>query len=105
MKSDRELLEPAAKAAGVELWLNSVSSYRNGANGPTWNSLTDDGDCARMESACEIDVQWFRDAVMINIDASDGECIEYFANHNGDKNAARRLASTRAAAQIGEGMK
>ena len=105
MKSDRELLEPAAKAAGVELWLNSVSSYRNGANGPTWNSLTDDGDCARMESACGIDVSWYSDEIITISVNHNLSSIGLYADHNGDKDAARRLASTRTAAQIGEKLK
>ena len=54
MKTDRELLELAAKAAGYDIdwgdWLDcgSHTLYRNKAANKFWNPLTDDGDAFRL---------------------------------------------------------
>lgn len=48
--SDREMLEAAAKAAGVELMWSRIADIgpRNVETGNTWNPLTDDGDALRL---------------------------------------------------------
>lgn len=46
--TDRKLLELAAKAAGIDLWIDTRSGFRNGADGDTWNPLEDDGDALRL---------------------------------------------------------
>ena len=53
--TDRELLEFAAKAAGIEgEWTNPMPSavgngtIRTGIGGSLWNPLTDDGDALRL---------------------------------------------------------
>jgi hypothetical protein len=56
--NDRELLELAAKAAGVEVWFPRMADGNGGViepchttrNGETqvWNPLTDDGDALRL---------------------------------------------------------
>ena len=48
MTSDRELLELAAKAAGINLYIEfgyegEPGNYRNGINGDQWHPLKDDG--------------------------------------------------------------
>jgi hypothetical protein len=89
--TDRELLEAAAKAAGIELtgddqaaWLNR-SSYG-------WNPLTDDGDA-------------FRLAVKLNLWEAVRDGYQHADSLDGDPQAATRRAITRAAAEIGRTMK
>lgn len=105
--TDRELLEAAAQAAGIEfephndkpgraffgLWLKLKGEPYEGQR-RRFNSLTDDGDCARLESALMIDVRWWPD------DVTAGVISEMYADHDFDKQKARRYATTRAAAQI-----
>jgi hypothetical protein len=101
--TDRELLEAAAKAAGIlptgddrAAWLNR-SSYG-------WNPLTDDGDAFRLAVKLSIDV------MHTNINSpqvhamADHEvaCIEDSAT---DPLTATRRAIVRAAAEIGRTMK
>lgn len=109
-RTDRELLELAAKAAGIKhaagvrsdgtwWWYNSTQDRE----GLTWNPLTDDGDVARLEVSCELQID-IGDIGVIS-ERTDGiACFEQYANHNGDRNSARRRASVRAAAEIGANM-
>lgn len=96
--SDRELLELAARAAGI----NGI--YIETACGPclsivdacgAWRPLTDDGDALRL--AVKLNLLSVMGGVMRAQDASG----EYFT----DEYTATRRAITRAAAAIGEGMK
>lgn len=107
--SDRSLLEDAAKAAGIEVRrgngfqkdrLFQDTPCNDGiVRGMEWNSLTNDGDCARLETACRLGVIWGDGFVTVGNDRS-GLRSEAFEEHAGDENAARRRASTRAAAAI-----
>ena len=85
--TDRELLQLAAKAAGIPLQLSLGSTERNWAffvanGGPCapWNPLTDDGDA-------------FRLMVMLQLDP-------YTYPNEADPCAATRRAITRAAAAM-----
>jgi hypothetical protein len=74
-------------------------------SGQHWNPLTDDGDCARLEAAAGIDVYWYEGGVTA---VAPDKCTitERYAGHDlSDRQAARRLASTRAAAEVGRNMK
>lgn len=103
--NDRELLEKAAKAAGIDLWHKEV--FTNGltrkvsANGVLrWNPLTDDGDALRLAARLRIDVAFNEmDVFGFPSDGSEGcsELIEV-----GDPYAATRRAIVRAAAAITE---
>ena len=112
MKSERELLTLAAKAMGIDLEsyiaLGNVRSYMNKETGENWTSLHDDGDCARLEAALGLDVVWYRDHVVSVCHDDEGRYVcsasEDYTDHNGDKNKARRWASTRAAAAVAEEM-
>jgi hypothetical protein len=105
--TDKELLELAAKAAGVELtgadraaWLNK-SSYG-------WNPLDDDGDALRLAVT-----------LMLHVGVNPGNkvfCLPTYSDkptvHEScelrgiqDPYAATRRAIVRAAAEIGENMK
>jgi len=97
--SDRELLEDAAKAAGIGplSWIEPdgtkiVTNVR-------WNPLTDDGDALRLAVELRIGsvhalLQWSEE------NHEDAE-----AAWENDPNAATRRAIVRAAAEIGRNMK
>lgn len=111
MTDIRELLELAAAATGRNAWdgweyfdyyANAVRMrcVRDGKVVATWQPNTDDGDCARMEAQLLIAVEYpCRDSVCSH--AATHWHLEPFANQGGDRNAARRLASLRVAAEIG----
>lgn len=101
--TDKELLELAAKAAGID---GSVrpDGIKIGS-GNYWNPLTDDGDALRLAVKLDIDLYWAND---------DG--LEAYAGYNlagkqrrmyavvpvkDDTYAATRRAIVRAAAEIG----
>ena len=104
--NDRELLELAAKAAGIEMWHEDV--FTNGLtqkvsdNGVLrWNPLTDDGDAFRLAVKCGIVVEYRRDVPMafayhyaLNLEIGE-------RNSSLDPYAATRRAIVRAAAEIG----
>jgi hypothetical protein len=121
--SDRELLEMAAKAFwDSEIddvcsirWLDAEQAigYTHGDNQDhngrdvelCWNPITNDGDEARIEAALGLWVRWYPAMVLVGPEVFDHisavACAEYYDQHNGDKQAARRRAGTRAAAAIG----
>lgn len=106
--TDRELLEAAARAAGLfddgyrpvlragEGWVCIRPATDKFPFQSVWAPLTDDGDEARLEAAIGIDVTWLLDQVCVH------DSWERFADHGGDKQAARRRAGVRAAASLGE---
>lgn len=102
---DRELLELAALAAGIEgEWMSFWGSSGIAPDDPNtrmWNPLLDGGDCARMESKIRLGVHWYDGHVFVR--SSDWKHIatEHFADHDGDSHSARLRASVRAAAAIG----
>ena len=93
--TDRELLELAANAAGVELrWPNTDDidqiSPRKMPDWDSWNPLTDDGDALRLAVKLRIDIQW-QPIYDSTTDEQEMTLIRY--------------AIVRAAAEIGKGMK
>ena len=120
--TDRELLENAAKAAGIvgeyESWtyqgfnegirqvLNGIKCWK------PWNPLTDDGDALRLMVRLRLHVKHFspyeddfdiKPPGMVEVWQEDGEDplhIEYFKPGD-DPYAATRRAIVRAAAEIG----
>ena len=103
--TDRELLEMAAKAAGI----TSVGYGRNGIatgrNGPClvgyWNPLTDDGDALRL--AVKLDISLLGDFPQ-NIVVVAFDARRIIEKYDGDQYAATRRAIVRAAAAIGSAM-
>lgn len=112
MKTDRELLEMAAKAAGVDL---SGGVDEHGYYEENWNPLTDDGDALRLAVKLDLAVvpypiyakpkhsvivkqyqqgSLLREALDVLIDE-----IEIYGD---DAMAATRRAIVRAAAEIGK---
>jgi hypothetical protein len=115
--TDKELLELAAKAAGITLshWDKARNTFAPviGVAGEWWNPLTDDGDALRLVVKLQIDIEWRDGEVLAYRHASaDGDCftaIESAADHDpkiiGTGDRAIRRAITRAAAEIGKAMK
>jgi hypothetical protein len=111
---DRELLEAAAKAAGLvahrycEPW-KAMAKYTlyDGYFGPSWNPLTDDGDALRLAVMLRIDIhfEWNGEAMgdiveAMSPDRGDGSrwCMDQ--STASDPNAATRRAIVRAAAAM-----
>jgi hypothetical protein len=120
MNPDRELLELAAKAAGLttnhewnaeRLLLDppelSLVVFRDGELASTgWNSLENDNDAATLEATLFLDVSWFKNSVRVNAMASwmkwgisINEEFPVFSSLTKKKKAKRR-AITLAAAEI-----
>jgi len=105
MADDRTLLEKAAKAAGIGLWTEwedggPTGRYRIGADGDTWNPLTDDGDALRLAVKCflVIDIG----PVSVSVHENNGRHDIGFEWRGDDPNAATRRAIVRAAAALSE---
>jgi len=115
--TDRELLELAAKAAGIELkWHHShkdAYARRNGEYWAVWNPLRDDGDALRLAVKLGIDVSFplYRKPDPPTVHAGRYwdtyvSCWYPFEERKGeDPYAATRRAIVRAAAEIGRSMK
>ena len=97
--TDRELLELAAKAAGMYFDKYQECWYENGEmSRPTWNPLTDDGDALRLAVKLRLILK-NRD------DLADAYSMEYSEKTlPADPYAATRRAIVRAAADIGRTM-
>jgi hypothetical protein len=112
--SDRELLELAAKAAGVKavkspdgIWRDCTGFHptMNIYAAPPWNPLTDDGDALRLAVKLKMDFNIEFDR--IDASAEGGFATEYLYEkpQQTDPYAATRRAIVRAAAEIGKEMK
>lgn len=97
--SDCELLELAAKAAGIENLALYGHMHRR-----DWNPLTDDGDNARLRRSLRIVVQWFPTDVAAMHWSSDGRGRSWAEPYGDDRASAERRAVVRAAAEIGRTM-
>jgi len=101
--NDRELLELAAKAAGIEhfgfgLMLNDAPYLKTSTSIGMFAPLTDDGDALRLAVNLRMD---------LNI--NDGECDaftadSFYSGRGEDTLETTRRAIVRAAAQIGQSM-
>lgn len=105
--NDRERLEYAAKAAGIEIgWIDPVWNnpdavpYIHLLGGKLWNPITDDGDALRLAVKLKLS---------IDIDEKTSDAFPRGSGHAihscGDSYAATRRAIVRAAAEIGKAMK
>ena len=117
--TDRELLEAAARAAGIAYdarYITPENVMFQGLLLPTetrntkpkwWNPLTDDGDALRLAVRLGLLVYVFHEPPMTCI-RLPGEHVggkyDKVELHAKDPYAATRRAIVRAAAQIGEGM-
>lgn len=112
MERDRELLELAAKAAGLRF----VWDHDEHLHGPCiidgdgfpeeWNPLDDDGDALRLAATLGIDIEWRADgrvAAYRHANAN-GYCFTALESSRKDRAANVRRAIVRAAAEIGRRM-
>ena len=110
--SDRELLELAAKAAGIDIYFDEDGdSYRTKASGNRryWNPLSFDGDALRLAVKLRINIEHMADMggrdFGINCwPRGRGDCGQSEDSDLSDYCAATRRAIVRAAAQIGKAM-
>lgn len=117
MTTELEQLTLAAKACG-HLVIGPVEGFivqpnaehmgglivRNDQGGDSaWNPRNSDGDCARMEAALQISVEWHVShcVAWVNALAFDQIRATNYKDHNDNKNAARRAASVAVASEIG----
>ena len=105
MDSDRELLELAAKAAGIE---GEIKKTFGGwpcvmrKNGHAWQPMHDDGDALRLAVDLDFDIELTEDAAWAGgINSQNHQLYEW---HRNCKSAATRRAIVRAAASIGKAM-
>jgi hypothetical protein len=106
--NDRELLELAAKAAGIEV--HTIEDADGVVHWDGWNPLTDDGDALRLAVTCRLTVCPDGHATVSASEAwrdrdPNGVFVTQSVRECGDKHAATRRAIVRAAAEIGKGMK
>lgn len=120
--NDRELLELAAKAAGIEYWVvrfapksNPIEKLHITKDGETveWNPLTDDGDALRLavklQMAFDVSEPTSTDIGTVHCTCptqSGLSCksVTEYVDEDGDPYAATRRAIVRAAAEIGRNM-
>jgi hypothetical protein len=111
--SDRELLELAAKAAGIKLGGETDSGFSIEIESEpyvaTWNPLTDDGDALRLAVKLRLrlnrEINFGDDIVEVFGPEDDSmSCHCSTESTNGDPYAATRRAIVRAAAEIGRQM-
>ena len=100
--TDRELLEAAAKAAGIGGgwdWPRGAKEpvFWRDAGGKAWQPLTDDGDCARLEADLLLHVEWHPAAKTAYVGTAEIGCTQPWGN---DRQSARRYAAVRAAAAM-----
>lgn len=113
--TDRELLEMAAKAAGIELGRWDGTSFMRKDSMYSWNPLIDDGDALRLAISLRLVIHIWDDLSDISVaktlpggDDPDPTSNDWLSedthSHNGYPYAATRRAIVRAAAEIGRGM-
>ena len=112
MMTDKEMLELAAKAAGIRVKWHSEGHYgptmeimEDEAGGPPWNPLTDDGDALRLAVKLKLDVFFHPSSVEAHIAGGRIPPIRHIARefYDADPYAATRRAIVRAAAAIRKG--
>lgn len=97
--TDRELLELAAKAAGIKIH-EKDSEPPEGFESRGWNPLMYDGDALRLAVKLTMVIACYEDSC--EIENLNGESLAYEVN--ADPYAATRRAIVRAAAEIGKVM-
>jgi hypothetical protein len=114
MSTDRELLEAAAKAAGITIYKSGQAERDESGHGDVglwvhgstcWNPLRDDGDALRLAVKLRLAITPIpgngRDGPLTNVCRIEGEVItDVF--EDGYSAAVWRRAIVRAAAAIGE---
>ena len=113
MDSDRELLELAAKAAGIE---GEIKKTFGGwpcvmrKNGHAWQPMHDDGDALRLAVDLDLAIVPYpiynkqKHSVLVQTKNLDEPRFEKMELHGDDPRAATRRAIVRAASEIGKAM-
>lgn len=102
---DRELLEMAAKAAGIEIEPCTCSDpkwpfrLKSGSGLCHWNPLIHDGDAFRLSTTIEVRIT--HRTVDVDVSIGDLSVSEYVPTYL-DRAEATRRAIVRAAAEIGK---
>ncbi|HEV6964615.1 hypothetical protein [Roseateles sp.] len=113
MKTDRELLELAARAAAMELWEGPEGAWRDveyvrglllSCGCELWNPLADDGDALRLAVKLGLSFDSDLKLRLTVVENMEPGGIVVCEHHNDDPDAATRRAIVRAAAAIGEQM-
>jgi len=99
--TDKELLELAAKAAGIEVYAvyPSGTVLRHSQDHEGWSPLTEDGDALRLAVQLKLEIEWWKTGVNVSHPVYAPMPIEHLEN---DPYAATRRAIVRAAAEIGK---
>lgn len=109
-QTDRELLELAAKAAGIRVEYTEPSLFTgqvfqlffDGEHQVGWNPLDDDGDALRLAAKLGLDVEWRSDGrvAAYRHTNANGYCFTALVSCQEDRAASVRRAIVRAAAEI-----
>jgi hypothetical protein len=119
--TDREMLEAAAKAAGIKVLrcpngvlrdCTGLDPAMNIFSAPEWNPLTDDGDALRLAVKRRFHINIFSACSSEGIDSPGfveiwcGDCDPIHTEYveGGDYETATRRAIVKAVAEIGRGM-
>jgi len=105
--TDRELLEAAAKAAGIDIEWQSGAWAHNNETGCEWNPLTNSGDALELAVKLRLDIG-FEKLHMVSVwcRSVDDWVTEHCDDGMGSDIAEKtRRAIVRAAASIGKEMK
>ena len=113
--TDKELLELAAKAAGIDGQYASLDEFPDWmtchdgegiyfTGSQAWNPLTDDGDALRLAVKLKLDVFFHPSKVEAHVAGGRIPAIFFIAREEYDRDpyAATRRAIVRAAAEIGK---
>ncbi|EOZ3002151.1 hypothetical protein APA66_13030 [Pseudomonas aeruginosa] len=93
--NDRELLELAARAAGIDRVLAEPINFSTGVE-YYWNPLTDDGDALRLAVLLNLEIHSPKSNPTVMFRTAENDVFY--------QDACIRLAITRAAAEIGKSM-
>jgi hypothetical protein len=103
MSADRELLELAAKAAGIDgFFVDAGLNAGSNAFPKVWNPLTDDGDAFRLAVKLNFNVCKREHEVEIFNDDNGEFLCSISISEGDDPCAATRRAIVRAAAELGK---
>ena len=109
--TDKELLELAAKAAGIELLFEEMKDgsiyyyYKIPGDTQGWNPLNSDSDALRLAVKLKMDISIRHATVFVTKEVPIRlKIFEVFRPFDDDPYAATRRSIVRAAAEIGRGM-
>lgn len=101
-ETDKELLELAAKAAGIEVTAVVVDGIPHRFGSGYWNPLVDDGDALRLAVKLSLTVYHWTDEICV---CNEKGTVNEDVARIGDIYAATRQCIVKAAAEIGRNMK